>query len=55
LNKLTTKGGISQGLFKNNRFYFDLCVNVSIWELNKYSFSSFWEESNGISYIAFEK
>jgi len=35
LIKLTTKGVISQGLFKNNRFYFDLCVNVSIWELNK--------------------
>jgi len=38
LIKLTTKRVISQGLFKNNSFYFDLCVNVSIWELNKYFF-----------------
>jgi len=40
-----------------------ICVEIpcldllQVYELfiNKYSFSSFWEESNGISYIAFEK
>jgi len=34
------------------------CIDLLlVYELfiNKYSFSSFWEESNGISYIAFEK
>ncbi|EEE40497.1 chorismate-binding protein [Prochlorococcus marinus] len=34
------------------------CVDLlQVYELfiNKYPFSSFWEESNGISYIAFEK
>ncbi|MBO8233080.1 isochorismate synthase [Prochlorococcus marinus XMU1419] len=34
------------------------CIDLlQVYELfiNKYQFSSFWEESNGISYIAFEK
>ena len=34
------------------------CIDLlKIYELfiNKYPFSSFWEESDGISYIAFEK
>ncbi len=34
------------------------CIDLlQVYELfiNKYPFSSFWEESNGISYIAFEK
>ena len=34
------------------------CIDLlQVYELfiNKYSFSSFWEESDGISYIAFEK
>ena len=34
------------------------CIDLfQVYELfiNKYKFSSFWEESNGISYIAFDK
>ena len=34
------------------------CIDLfQVYEflINKYQFSSFWEESDGISYIAFEK